>query len=278
MLFLCDLLWPETCGQAPPAIQSSHHWSQDQLTESVPTSQKQIQMAGRSVQQDYSNRDFPVKSTWISLAAFSLFWKRRILSWHIYIFASDSRCHCRKETWGMGQGQGCGEQEGTWLWHPKRKGFPRERVMLHEGRLYFLHSGIFEAKAQKAVGLTNTGPQENRQRSQLKDAYRHKGHAVLYWARRSGGRGHIHIHQVKIWLPRRAKKRELEFFKAALLPALPSVRSGYGAKSLYPAFPAHYPELHLQQLPWVFSKPGHISTHLPPFSLKKRAPQEDAEE
>lgn len=57
-----------------------------------------------------------------------------------------------------------------------------------------------------------------------------------------------------------------KFFEAAVLPAL---QGRQGAKILHPVFPAHYLRLPLQQLLWVFSKPGDISTCLPPFSLKK---------
>lgn len=138
--------------------------------------------------------------------ALGLFCKEKCCSWHIDVFTRESWCHCRKETQGLKRG----EDEGTWLWHSKRKGFPRERVMLQEGCLCILYSATFEGKAQKASGLTNTGPQENKQWRQFEDAYKHKGHAVLYWARRPGGTNHIHTHQIRVWLPRRSKGRNLE--------------------------------------------------------------------
>lgn len=143
------------------------------------------------MQQDCSNRNCPVKSTHVSLTRdfkqvgtspktfylsvliqgtlgtgfllrlgskfcegeLGLFCKRKICPWHIYVFASDFTIYVSAIT--ENKREVCGYQgEGICLWHPKRKGFPSERVMLQEGCLCISRSGIFGGKALRAVALT----------------------------------------------------------------------------------------------------------------------------
>lgn len=165
---------------------------------------------------------------------------------HICVFLpSNRRYHCRKETQGRGRWRG-GQEERTWLWLPKRKGFPRERVMLQEGCLCILHSGIFAGRAQEVVGLTYRTIKEQ----VMKPAWgclqtQGPGDSLLSQENRRK-KSHSHPPSQSLTSKEIQGERSLrKFFKSALLPALPS---RHGAKILYPVFPAHYPRIPLQQL------------------------------